>query len=130
MISIDTNVIVRLLVIDDVPQSERAKAIFESNYQVFIALSVVLETEWVLRVRYDFEKRALIDGLRRLLRLPKVVAEDGPRVLQALEWADAGMDFADALHLAGSLHCASFASFDRKLAKVSARRGAPLVREP
>jgi predicted nucleic-acid-binding protein len=130
MISIDTNVIVRLLVIDDVSQSERAKAIFESNYQVFIALSVVLETEWVLRVRYDFEKRALIDGLRRLLRLPKVVAEDGPRVLQALEWADAGMDFADALHLAGSLHCASFASFDRKLAKVSERIGAGLVREP
>jgi predicted nucleic-acid-binding protein len=129
MISIDTNVIVRLLVIDDVAQSERAKAIFENDH-VFIALSVVLETEWVLRARYDFEKRALIDAFRRLLRLPNVVAEDGPRILQALEWTYAGMDFADALHLAGSLHCASFASFDRKLAKVSARRGAPLVREP
>jgi predicted nucleic-acid-binding protein len=129
MISIDTNVIVRLLVIDDVAQSERAKAIFENDH-VFIALSVVLETEWVLRARYDFEKRALIDAFRRLLRLPNVVAEDGPRILQALEWTCAGMDFADALHLAGSLHCASFASFDRKLAKVSARRGAPLVREP
>jgi predicted nucleic-acid-binding protein len=129
MISIDTNVIVRLLVIDDVAQSERAKAIFENDH-VFIAFSVVLETEWVLRVRYDFEKRALIDAFRRLLRLPNVVAEDGPRVLQALEWADAGMDFADALHLAGSLHCVSFTSFDRKLAKVSGRLGAALVREP
>jgi predicted nucleic-acid-binding protein len=129
MISIDTNVIVRLLVIDDVPQSERAKAIFETD-QIFIALSVVLETEWVLRARYDFEKRTLTGAIRRLLRLPNVVTEDGPRVMQALDWADAGMDFADALHLAGSSHCASFASFDRKLVNVSARLGAALVRGP
>jgi predicted nucleic-acid-binding protein len=129
MISIHTNVIVRLLVIDDVPQSERAKAIFETD-QVFIALSVVLETEWVLRECYDFEKRTVSEAFRRLLRLPNVVAEDGPRIMQALEWANAGMDFEDALNLAGSLHCAYFASFDRKLAKVSARLGAALVREP
>lgn len=129
MISIDTNVIVRLLVIDDVGQSERAKAVFE-NEQIFIALSVLLETEWVLRDRYEFKKRTLAEALRRLLRLPNVVSEDSPRLMQALDWADAGMDFADALHLAGSSQCAAFASFDRKLAKVAARLGAPPVRAP
>ena len=40
------------------------------------------------------------------------------------------MDFADALHLAGSARCEAFVSFDRKLAKVAARLGAPEVRAP
>jgi predicted nucleic acid-binding protein len=50
--------------------------------------------------------------------------------LQALDGTDAGMDFADALHLAGSSHCEAFASFDRKLAKASKRLGALPVLEP
>jgi predicted nucleic-acid-binding protein len=129
MISIDTNVIVRLLVIDDIQQSNRAKVVFETE-QIFVALSVLLETEWVLRVRYDFKKRALTEAIHRLLLLPNVVAEDGPRVMKALNWANAGMDFADALHLAASAQASVFVSFDKKLARISARAGAPLVREP
>jgi len=35
----------------------------------------------------------------------------------ALDWADQGLDFADALHLAGSLVIGDFATFDVKLEK-------------
>jgi predicted nucleic-acid-binding protein len=129
MIAIDTNIVVRLLVVDDVGQSGRARALVEAG-PVFVPTSVLLETEWVLRERYGIERRKLTDALRRLLKLPAVVSEDRFRAMQSLDWADAGMDFADALHLAGSSHCDGFASFDRKLAKVSKRLGALPVMEP
>ncbi|MEY4767820.1 MAG: hypothetical protein RL637_459, partial [Pseudomonadota bacterium] len=37
--------------------------------------------------------------------------------IKALEWHQKGMDFADALHLANSLHVDKFISFDKKLIK-------------
>ena len=91
---------------------------------------MLLETEWVLRDRYEVAKPAVTAALRGLLKLPNVVAENGSCALQALEWAEAGMDLADALHLAASAQCSAFASFDKKLAKVSARVGALEVHEP
>ena len=129
MIAIDTNVAVRFLVADDVGQFDRAKRIFETQ-QVFVPTSVLLETEWVLRDKYEVAKPAVTAALRSLLKLPNVVAENSSCALQALEWAEAGMDLADALHLAASTQCSAFASFDKKLAKVSARVGALEVHEP
>jgi predicted nucleic-acid-binding protein len=129
MISIDTNVVVRFLVADDVDQFDRAKRLIETN-RVFVVLTVLLEAEWVLRDKYDKSKSSVISALRGLAHLPNVVVEDRERALLALNWADGGMDFADALHLAGSAEGAAFASFDKKLAKVSARLGGLEVREP
>ncbi len=40
---------------------------------------------------------------------------DPPRVAKALDWHGEGLDFADALHLAGSQHAESLATFDNKL---------------
>jgi predicted nucleic-acid-binding protein len=129
MISIDTNVVVRFLVADDIAQFARAKRLVESA-QVFVPLTVLLESEWVLRDKYETPKGAVVAALRGLAKLPTVVVEDRSRALRALDWAEAGMDFADALHLAGSAACSAFASFDRKLAKLSARLGVADVCEP
>jgi predicted nucleic-acid-binding protein len=47
--------------------------------------------------------------------------EDAPVVAQALDWYAAGMDFADALHLASSQTADQFVTFDRKLAAKAAK---------
>jgi len=49
MISIDTNVIVRLLTQDDPVQFKKSQELFK-NHEIFITDTVVLETEWVLRL--------------------------------------------------------------------------------
>jgi predicted nucleic acid-binding protein len=40
------------------------------------------------------------------------------------------MDFADAIHLAGTAGADAFLSFDRDLAKQASKLGAPSVRPP
>jgi len=49
--------------------------------------------------------------------LPQVRVEDGPAVAEALDLLSAGMDFADALHVASGRETARFATFDRRLKK-------------
>ena len=129
MISVDTNVVVRFLIGDDADQFERAKRVFASE-RIFIPTSVLLESEWVLRAKYEVEKPTLLTALRRLVDLPNVTAENRPAAQSALAWAELGMDFADALHLAASASFDGILSFDKKLARVAARLGAPAVREP
>ena len=48
MLAVDTNLVVRLLTNDEPAQAKRAAAAFAAN-EIYIAKSVLLETEWVLR---------------------------------------------------------------------------------
>ena len=41
--------------------------------------------------------------------------QDAEHVTLALDWYEAGMDFADALHLASSSDLTAFATFDKKI---------------
>jgi predicted nucleic-acid-binding protein len=114
--AIDTNVVVRLLVADDADQAQAARQIVLGG-ETFLGVSVVLETEWVLRAGYDFTAPQIVDALRALGGLPGLTMEEPEQVAMALEGLEQGMDFADALHLARSGHCREFVTFDRKLAK-------------
>jgi predicted nucleic-acid-binding protein len=114
VIALDTNVVVRFLTRDDPAQAIRAKALIETG-AAFVPRTVVLETEWVLRTIYRFERDAIAAGLTRLLGLPGVEIEDRPTVARALDWCRQGLDFADALHLASSVQAQAFATFDRAL---------------
>ncbi len=114
MIAVDTNILVRYLVEDDIAQTDRAEAILRSG-AVLLLKTVVLETEWVLRSLYRFERPAIDDGLTRLLGLPGIEIEDRQAVARALDWYGQGQDFADALHLASSGRADSFVTFDRAL---------------
>lgn len=129
MIAIDTNVIVRFLVNDNREQARRARALVESE-DAFVASSVLLESEWVLRSAYKLPRREVFERLRAFVSLPRISVHDQAAAFAALDWADQGMDFADALHLASSAACDAFASFDRDLAKTAARLGALAVRAP
>ena len=129
MIAIDANVVVRFLVNDDPEQARRARRLIESE-DVFLSTTVLLETEWVLRVADRRPKPRSLEMLRAFLGLPRVVAEDLPVAVTALEWAELGMDFADALHLASCPSCDAFATFDRDLSKMAAIVGSMRVRTP
>jgi predicted nucleic-acid-binding protein len=113
MIAVDTNVVVRLLVLDDSDQSARARDLFAAE-QIFIPDTVVLETAWVLAYSYELDKDAIAVGLRRLFGLPNVHLRDAAEMALALEWCGRGLDFADALHLVQSAHCARLLTFDRR----------------
>lgn len=127
MLAIDTNVVVRLLANDHPQQSAKAKLIFEQE-TVFVTLTVLLETEWVLRSAYGFERARVIGALRAFAGLRNVVVQDAPSLAKALAWAERGMDFADALHLSQSGDCDAFVSFDARLAKAAKRAGVGGVR--
>jgi predicted nucleic-acid-binding protein len=128
MLAVDTNILVRYITDDDPLQAKRARQIIEAS-DVFVASTVVLEAEWVLRGLYRFTPEQIATGLRIVFRLPTVRLEHPLRVAKALAWAEAGMDFADALHLAAAEDCEAFITFDRPLVK-AARSHRLTVRSP
>ena len=123
MIAADTNVLVRVLTNDDPAQASRAMKLLRSD-QVWVSRTVLLETEWVLRHAYGLDAAAIGRAFTTLAGVPLIELENRPAVLQALAWHAAGMDFADALHLASSDTASAFATFDRALVKTAKKVGA------
>jgi predicted nucleic-acid-binding protein len=117
--AVDTNVVVRFLAGDDPAQTASARQLIEGG-DIFVSTSVLLETEWVLRRGYGFTAARLVRALRDFAGLPGVALEDPQLAARALDWAEQGLDFADALHLGAAQGCTAFLSFDRKLAKAAA----------
>jgi predicted nucleic acid-binding protein len=128
MLAIDTNLIVRYLTGDHPKQSPRARKLIDGQ-PVFAPITVILEVEWVLRSAYGYRAAAVARALRAFAGLPTVTIEDGPAVATALDVAEKGMDFADALHLSKSAHREGFATFDRQLLKAAKAAGYEGVRE-
>ncbi len=120
MLAVDTNVIVRYLVRDDRGQAERTDDLIRNN-RIWITKTVLLETEWVLRDTYSLERQRIANLLRAVAGITTVQVEDEVEVASALDWFAAGMDFADALHLASSTRTLEFATFDRKFVAKAAR---------
>lgn len=116
--AIDTNVLIRFLTKDDPEQYAKARALIEGG-DIFVATTVLLEGEWVLRSGYGYARKDIISALRSFGGLPGVTLENPHATAQALEWAEAGMDFADALHLASSSRYGSFCTFDARLIRAA-----------
>jgi predicted nucleic-acid-binding protein len=121
MLAVDTNIVVRYLTADDLAQAKRARNLVDGN-PIFVPTIVLLESEWVLR-SYRLTREQVLAQLRDFLSLATVTAENPVRVSRALAWAQAGMDFADALHLAAAEDCEAFITFDRPLVIAARSRG-------
>jgi predicted nucleic-acid-binding protein len=128
-IAVDTNILVRFLTHDDEQQYQQAYTLFQSP-RVYIATTVFLETEWVLRYAYKYDASEIIRAFRMLVGLPNVEAEDSGKLANALTWHQAGLDFADALHLASSQQCDALYTFDREFAKKGKSVSACEVKKP
>jgi predicted nucleic acid-binding protein len=129
MLAIDTSVLVRFVTGDHPEQSPRARKLLETS-DIHVSHTVMLESEWVLRSVYGFTRPDTIRALRAFAGLPGVAAQDPPLLVHALDLAEEGMDFADALHLAAAGGCDAFVTFDRKLVSRAKGRSAITVREP
>ena len=124
MLGVDTNVLVRLLVEDDVEQTRRAQRLVvravERGETVVVSLIVLLEAEWVLRSRYGFDKDAVLRSLSSLLEARELEFEDEAAVEEALFNVREGpTGFADCLIAAHNrrLGCVATATFDAKAAR-------------
>ena len=80
-------------------------------------------------VRYRVPRATIAEGLRRLIDLDQLTVDHPMIAARALDGFEAGLDFADALHLASSHAATEFATFDRELANLAGALGlSPAVR--
>ena len=124
MIALDTNVLARFYIAEIEAEARKqhaaAKRIMGKS-SLFVARSVVLELEWVMRGGYGYSRDEVAAVLQHLVGLPNVTIENWEMVMDAIAGYRAGLDFADALHLAAANACEEFVSFDSKLAKSAAK---------
>jgi predicted nucleic-acid-binding protein len=129
VLAIDTNVIIRYLTRDDAEQFAKANALI-GHEDVYVCTTVLLETEWVLRRGYRFSRVQIIAALTAFAGLPRVTLEDPALAAKALDLAQRGLDFADALHLAKAEGSEAFVSFDQRLAAAANALSEVKVRTP
>ena len=122
MVALDTNIVVRFLTQDDLEQFAKSRAVLATQ-EVFLADTVLLETGWVLRYAYAYEPAQISAAIRKLCGLPNVHLADAERVLLALAAVEAGLDWADAFHLACAESCTSLLTFDQRFATRATRWG-------
>lgn len=103
VIALDTNVLVRYLVVDDVHQAAAARTLLEGltpENQGFICREVAIELVWVLNRAYHFTRAQISDVLIELVASDGLVFESSADVARAaLRYAQGGPDFADLLIL-------------------------------
>jgi len=120
MRALDTNVLARFF-IDDADDAQAAKqrpsAVAALSERAFVAVTVLLELEWVMRGFYGLPPADISRVLRVLSSIEHITLEDRSAVLMALDAFDQGLDFADALHMVRSSRASGFATFDQRLAK-------------
>jgi predicted nucleic-acid-binding protein len=126
--TLDTNVVVRLLIGDDPQQTPIAEQAFLeaiADGGVYLPDVVLAEVAWVLG-GYDLDRSTRYQLLERLVRTRGVVVEDIDAVIDALEQFRAGGDLADQLILARATAAGALPmlSFDRRF---SASNGVELL---
>lgn len=121
MTAVDTNVLIRIITNDDKSQAARSAAFLQKQDRVFLAKTVLLEVEWVLRSAYRFRQHQILTALGGLVETSNVEVEEEAAVRLALNWYSKGMDFADSLHLASAGAGRKFVTFDTGLLRKARR---------
>ena len=120
MISLDTNILVRIIVNDDRRQVTRAREAILARGAV-VQPTVLMETAWVLGENYDYTAADIADAF-------SVVAENAdietpPSLPAAIAAVRAGVDVADAFHLAHSAGFGMSAEQQREQRRAGVARG-------
>ncbi|PCI70064.1 MAG: PIN domain nuclease [Gammaproteobacteria bacterium] len=106
MIAIDTNVLLRYLLEDDLKQANKAKALINGKQKVLVVDAVLVETVWVLTGnRYQLNKEQIIDTIMILFAEYNIVFEDPQVVWCALK----DYRLADSIRVKGKKKQADFA---------------------
>jgi len=125
-IAVDTNVLVRICVRDDVRQTQIAEQAVDDAARVVVSLPCLCEFVWVLRRVYRFDRDDIAAAIRTLLEAD-AVALNRPAVATGLAVLEAGGDFADGIlaHEGATLGGEVFVSFDKKATIVLSQQGIP-----
>lgn len=121
MIALDTNLLVRFATQDSPHEAAIAQQLLGQS-RVFVPITVLLETEWVLRSRYAYTRDLFVAFVRHLAGLPNVELQHNEAAHGALLLHESGLDFADALHYRLS-QPALLHTLDKKLAAAAKRNG-------
>jgi predicted nucleic-acid-binding protein len=128
--AVDTNILVRFLVDDGSKHVAPARRVFTDSH-VFVPMSVVLESDWVLRSVFGFKRAQICDAFDRILGVSSITVQNADVVENAIASSRRGLDFADALHLHSSLDCEVLYTFDGPFVRRAKRIDPfPPVRKP
>lgn len=123
-VAVDTNVLVRAVVGDDLEQARIAAKVLTDAELIAIALPCLCEFVWVLLRVYSFQPSDAAAAIRALLAAANVEV-NRPAVEAGLSVLEAGGDFADGViayegHWLGG---ETFVSFDKKAVALLKKQG-------
>ena len=122
MISVDTNVLVRIFVNDESDRSQikKARQIVKNHDRVYVTHIVLVETVWVFKSLYGFSKKQIIETLEHLVINQAFVLESEMLCRDALTlYCETNVSFSDAMILVNSRQQGySLLTFDKKLIKL------------
>jgi predicted nucleic-acid-binding protein len=128
MIGLDTNVLLRYFMQDDVRQSAHAETVIRTlslSNKGFVSLVVVVELAWALHYVFQLDRSAMSAIFNQLVRMPEMKVEGSAHFLRALRlFGTSSADLADCLiiGIAKRAGCSYTATFDRKAAKLPGAR--------
>lgn len=126
MLSVDTNVLVRVLVDDPAApeQCRSARQTLSAAGAVYVTQVVQIETVWVLASAYGLDKLVIQETLMKIAEHPAFSLQRPDAFNAALQYFQAGHgDFADCMILTESASSGhELATFDRKLGKLAGTR--------
>jgi predicted nucleic-acid-binding protein len=102
MIGLDTNILIRHIVQDNLEEARRASSLIASRCSAddpgIVNQIVLCELVWVLDRGYGYDRSAIAEVLRRLLSVEDVLVDRAELAWQALNLYQTGKaDFADCL---------------------------------
>jgi predicted nucleic-acid-binding protein len=129
MISLDTNILVRLLTNDEPKQAEKARKALDlalrENQRIWVSTIVMCELVWVLRSLYAYDKTQTTLAVNALLAFSGLELQNAALIKKALVlYATHTSDFADILlGLIGEREGADYTlTFDKKAAKLASHK--------
>ncbi|WP_119392307.1 type II toxin-antitoxin system VapC family toxin [Taklimakanibacter lacteus] len=125
-VSVDTNVLVRVMLQDDAKQARAAAKLLREASLIAVPLVCLCELAWVLQRGAKLSRGDVSAAIRSLIAT-RNVAMNRPAAEAGLAMLDAGGDFADGVmayegHWLGG---ETFASFDKQAVDLLTMQGLP-----
>jgi len=124
MKALDTNLLVRFLIADDVKQAKKVRQLFKkaekNKSELFVTLLVIIELIWVLESVYDIARKDIVAVINDMLEMPIFKFEHQSTLYEFTNTAKANkIDLSDLLISlsAKTLKCETTLTFDKKASK-------------
>lgn len=123
MIGLDTNVLLRVFVDDNVRQTESVRTVLAERTEddpAFVTVVALVELVWALKGIYGFDRTKVHLAVTTLMASSNVVVESEAAIRRALDLSiEQNADLADCViaTLSESAGCTATLTFDRKAAR-------------